>query len=448
MDELQQALRRSSQPEKDFVEPTPEAPPPGAAAQARTAVPLERLRELNAALLAFADGLHRPPQARARAREARAGPRRSRTSARSTGRPPRSWRSRRSSPTARSIRLTGEDVERGTFSHRHAVLHDVEDRRRSRAAAGAAAGAAPAFEIHNSPLSRERGARLRVRLQRPGAVAAGDLGSAVRRLHQRRAGDHRRVHACRRAASGGSSPSLVLLLPHAHEGQGPDHASARPERFLQLAADINMRIANCTTAAQYFHLLRRQAALLIDRSAAAHRADAEEPAAASAGRRRRRASSRKAGSSRCIDDPTRRARGPATSGACCSAAARSTSISSASERARGRARRRDLSASSSSIRCPSDELRAALDAYPERRGDRVGAGRAREHGRVGFRPAALLEALGRTAAVRRHRAPAQREPGRRIGGAARASAAGARSSRRSRRAGQRGRTSSTSRSRP
>jgi 2-oxoglutarate dehydrogenase E1 component len=53
------------------------------------------------------------------------------------------------------------------------------------------------------------------------------------------------------------------LLPHAHEGQGPDHASARPERFLQLAADLNMRVANCTTAAQYFHLLRRQAALLL-----------------------------------------------------------------------------------------------------------------------------------------------------------------------------------------
>jgi 2-oxoglutarate dehydrogenase E1 component len=61
----------------------------------------------------------------------------------------------------------------------------------------------------------------------------------------------------------GQEPSLVLLLPHGHEGQGPDHASARPERFLQLAADVNIRIANCTTAAQYFHLLRRQAALLL-----------------------------------------------------------------------------------------------------------------------------------------------------------------------------------------
>jgi 2-oxoglutarate dehydrogenase E1 component len=64
-------------------------------------------------------------------------------------------------------------------------------------------------------------------------------------------------------AKWGQEPSLVLLLPHGSEGQGPDHASARPERFLQLCADINMRVANCTTAAQYFHLLRRQAALLV-----------------------------------------------------------------------------------------------------------------------------------------------------------------------------------------
>jgi 2-oxoglutarate dehydrogenase E1 component len=63
-------------------------------------------------------------------------------------------------------------------------------------------------------------------------------------------------------AKWGLTPSLVFLLPHGYEGQGPEHSSARPERLLQNAADINLRLANCTTAAQYFHLLRRQALLL------------------------------------------------------------------------------------------------------------------------------------------------------------------------------------------
>ena len=72
----------------------------------------------------------------------------------------------------------------------------------------------------------------------------------------------RRVHRRRRAASGARGRRSCCCCRTRIEGQGPDHASARPERFLQLAADINMRVANCTTAAQFFHLLRRQAALL------------------------------------------------------------------------------------------------------------------------------------------------------------------------------------------
>ena len=63
-------------------------------------------------------------------------------------------------------------------------------------------------------------------------------------------------------AKWGMRPSLVFLLPHGHEGQGPDHSSARPERILQAAADTNLRLVNCSTAAQYFHVLRRQAMLL------------------------------------------------------------------------------------------------------------------------------------------------------------------------------------------
>ncbi len=255
-----QAAMDALQPEQDMVEPLPAPPPPGAAASAQTAVPLERLSELNAALLTFPPGfsIHRKLE---RGRE-----RRAQVFARADERTI-DWSTAEELAFASiladgvSIRLTGEDVERGTFSHRHAVFHDVKTgglhvplQSLPQARAG--------FEIHNSPLSENAvlGFEYGYNVQEPSRLVIweaqyGDFINGAQVII-----DEFIVSA---RIKWGQQPSLVLLLPHAHEGQGPDHASARPERFLQLAADINMRIANCTTAAQYFHLLRRQAALLI-----------------------------------------------------------------------------------------------------------------------------------------------------------------------------------------
>jgi 2-oxoglutarate dehydrogenase E1 component len=254
-----QSVYEKLQPEQDFVEPTPEAPPPGAAAKASTAVPLDRLRELSAGLnLLPADfTLHRKLE---RVREKK-GQFLEAADERTVD-----WASAEELAYASiladgtSIRLTGEDVERGTFSHRHAVFHDAETGRLHvplQALPMARAG----FEIHNSPLTENAviGFEYGYNIQEPSRLVIweaqyGDFINGAQVMI-----DEFIVSA---RSKWGLRPSLVLLLPHGHEGQGPDHASARPERFLQLAADINMRIANCTTAAQFFHVLRRQAALL------------------------------------------------------------------------------------------------------------------------------------------------------------------------------------------
>ena len=159
-----------------------------------------------------------------------------------------------------AIRLTGEDVERGTFSHRHAVYQD--------SATGAEhvplqsfPSARAAFEIHNSPLTENAtiGFEFGYNIQEPGRLVLweaqyGDFINGAQVMLDEFLTSGR--------AKWGLAPSLVLLLPHGYEGQGPDHSSGRLERFLNAAADTNIRIANCTTAAQYFHLLRRQAQLL------------------------------------------------------------------------------------------------------------------------------------------------------------------------------------------
>ncbi|MDQ5850787.1 MAG: 2-oxoglutarate dehydrogenase E1 component, partial [Chloroflexota bacterium] len=158
------------------------------------------------------------------------------------------------------IRMTGQDVERGTFSHRHLVLRDVRTGERHVPLQELPAARA-SFAIHNSPLSEAGvlGFEYGYSAHAPGVLVLweaqfGDFANSAQ------------VIIDQFIISGGAKwrqrPGLVLLLPHGYEGQGPEHSSARLERFLQLAAGDNIRVANCTTAAQYFHLLRRQAALL------------------------------------------------------------------------------------------------------------------------------------------------------------------------------------------
>ncbi|MEM8532822.1 MAG: 2-oxoglutarate dehydrogenase E1 component [Chloroflexota bacterium] len=158
------------------------------------------------------------------------------------------------------IRLTGQDSERGTFSQRHLVLHDSQTGEPF-VPHQALPQAQAAFAVHNSPLSENAtlGFEYGYSSHAPGALVLweaqfGDFINGAQVIVDQFIVSGR--------AKWGQQPALVLLLPHGYEGQGPEHSSARLERFLQLAAQQNMRIVNCTTAAQYFHVLRRQAALL------------------------------------------------------------------------------------------------------------------------------------------------------------------------------------------
>ncbi|MEO7192287.1 MAG: 2-oxoglutarate dehydrogenase E1 component [Vicinamibacterales bacterium] len=258
MERLQRTLD-SLDPEKSLAEAPPEIAAPGTAAQTTTSVDLDRLRTLNEALLATpADfAVHRKlERGRDRRRQAFLTPD-ERTI---------DWAAGEELALATiledgtPIRMTGEDVGRGTFSHRHAVLHDAITGRPFVPLA-ALPQARAAFEICNSPLSEGAavGFEYGYNIQAPARLVIweaqyGDFINGAQLMLDE--------FVLSARAKWGQEPSLVLLLPHGYEGQGPDHASARPERFLQLAADINMRVVNCTSAAQYFHLLRRQAALL------------------------------------------------------------------------------------------------------------------------------------------------------------------------------------------
>jgi len=258
MEELQR-MYDSVRPEEETVDEIPEQPPPGAARKIKTAVPLDRLRKLNDELKTFPKkfNVNRKLQKSIDKRQ-HVLDKEDETSV--------DWSAAEELALASiledgiAIRLTGEDTERGTFSQRHAVFHD-NDTSDAYIPLQNLSGAKAAFEVRNSPLSEN-------------AALGFEYGYNIRAperlvIWEAQYGDFINVPQAMidefistARDKWGQTPSLVLLLPHGLEGQGPDHSSGQPERFLQLAANTNMRIANCTTAAQYFHLLRRQALLL------------------------------------------------------------------------------------------------------------------------------------------------------------------------------------------
>ena len=262
-DALVAALREKLQADRNQAEKAPhedrrpKPAPPGTARRAQTAVQEETLRTLNAALLTWPGGFA------INERLQRTLDRR-RTAIDQDG--AIDWGHAEALAFASiladgtPVRLSGQDSERGTFSQRHAVLHDAKTGD-PYIPLQTLPQAEASFSVYNSPLSEAAvlGFEYGYSSHAPNTLVVweaqyGDFANGAQVIIDQFIVSGR--------AKWGQLPSLVLLLPHGYEGQGPEHSSARLERFLELAADENIRVANCTTAAQYFHLLRRQAAVL------------------------------------------------------------------------------------------------------------------------------------------------------------------------------------------
>lgn len=156
------------------------------------------------------------------------------------------------------VRLAGQDVERGTFSHRHSVLHDAKTNEAYNSL-NHIEGTSQQFRVYNSLLSEygALGFEFGYAMANPHALVIweaqfGDFANGAQTMIDQ--------FVAPSETKWQRMNGMVLLLPHGYEGQGPEHSNARPERFLQLSAEYNIIVANVTEPSNFFHLLRRQLA--------------------------------------------------------------------------------------------------------------------------------------------------------------------------------------------
>nr|WP_263327634.1 2-oxoglutarate dehydrogenase E1 component [Neobacillus sp. Marseille-Q6967] len=267
VEQISESVQERLQAEYDKVSekkqnvPSGEVEVPGVIAKGipplETSIPLDTLRELNSELLKWPEGFHVYPKLQ-RILERR------NTALEENGKV--EWAVAEVLAFASMlkegtpIRLTGQDSERGTFAQRHIVLHDTETNE-TYSPLHNLPQARASFAVHNSPLSEAAvvGFEYGYNVYAPETLVIweaqyGDFANTAQPLFDQFVSSAR--------AKWGQKSGLTLLLPHGYEGQGPEHSSARLERFLQLAAENNWTVANLTSAAQYFHILRRQASTL------------------------------------------------------------------------------------------------------------------------------------------------------------------------------------------